>query len=66
MASLEKGKVNSSFYITLKEMPQLDGDYVIFGEVIEGFDTVKKIANFGDELGNTRLDIIIEDCGELK
>lgn len=66
MASLERGIVNSSFYITVNKMPELDGKYVIFGEVIEGLDTVRKIANFGDDMGSPRFDIIIEDCGELK
>jgi peptidyl-prolyl cis-trans isomerase B (cyclophilin B) len=34
----------SQFYICLKDLPQLDGNYVVFGKVVEGMDVVDKIA----------------------
>jgi len=34
----------SQFYIVLKDLPQLDGQYTVFGQVIEGLDVVDKIA----------------------
>jgi peptidyl-prolyl cis-trans isomerase B (cyclophilin B) len=33
----------SQFYICLKELPHLDGNYTTFGKVIEGMDTVMKL-----------------------
>jgi len=33
------------FFITLKDVYQLDGDYTIFGRVISGLDVADKIAN---------------------
>ncbi|MBR9914369.1 MAG: peptidylprolyl isomerase [Algicola sp.] len=33
------------FFITLREVRQLDGDYTIFGRVIDGLDVADKIAN---------------------
>jgi len=34
----------SQFYITLKPMPELDGKYTVFGEVIEGLDILDRIS----------------------
>lgn len=39
----EKRSSGSQFYITLEEVPFLDGEYTVFGQTIEGFDVVKKI-----------------------
>ena len=66
MSSIEQGKNSSSFYITLKPFPHLDGRFVIFGEVTEGMDVLKKASNFGSPSGKSRIPINIEDCGELK
>jgi peptidylprolyl isomerase/peptidyl-prolyl cis-trans isomerase B (cyclophilin B) len=33
----------SQFYITLDSTPQLDGEYTVFGQVIEGMDVVQSI-----------------------
>lgn len=32
------------FFIVLKRMPQWDGKYVVFGEVIEGLDVADQIS----------------------
>jgi peptidyl-prolyl cis-trans isomerase B (cyclophilin B) len=34
----------SQFYIALQDLPQLDGQYTVFGSVVEGMDVVDKIA----------------------
>ena len=34
----------SQFYIALKPMPELDGKYTVFGEVIEGLDILDRIS----------------------
>lgn len=46
----------SQFYITLAPQPFLDGQYTVFGQVIEGMDVVYKI-NVGDKM----LKVYIED-----
>jgi len=45
----ERASSGSQFYITLAETPFLDGEYTVFGEVVEGMDIVQSIA-VGDEI----------------
>ncbi|MEX0798350.1 MAG: peptidylprolyl isomerase [Bacteriovoracaceae bacterium] len=46
---------DSQFYIALDEQPHLDGKYTIFGEVVEGLDTVDKIKQ-GDKMLSVSLE----------
>lgn len=41
----KKESSGSQFYIALNSLPALDGEYTVFGEVVEGFDVVEKIAH---------------------
>ena len=38
---------------------------VVFGEVVDGLDTVKKIEALGSQSGQTQKKITIADCGEI-
>ncbi len=40
---------SSQFYIALKSLPELDGRYAVFGEVIDGMDVVRRIQQ-GDSI----------------
>jgi len=40
----QKRSSGSQFYICLKDLPFLDGNYTVFGKVIEGIEVVDKIA----------------------
>ncbi len=42
--SQDPNSAGSQFYICLKDLPQLDGKYVVFGKVVKGMDVVDKIA----------------------
>merc|ERR1712055_1058200 len=42
----------------------LDGKHVVFGQVVEGMDVVKKVESFGSQSGKTSKKIIIADCGQ--
>ena len=46
--------------------PHLDGRHVVFGEVIEGMDVVRKIESVGSRSGQPSGKVIIVDSGELK
>jgi cyclophilin family peptidyl-prolyl cis-trans isomerase len=40
----EKRSNGSQFYICLRDLPQLDGQYTVFGKVLKGMDVVDSIA----------------------
>ena len=45
--------------------PHLNARHVVFGQVIEGMDVVKKIESYGSQSGRTKAEIKIVDCGQL-
>jgi cyclophilin family peptidyl-prolyl cis-trans isomerase len=52
MANQRAGANGSQFLIIVSDAPALRPQYPLFGEVVEGLDVVKKIANDGDSKGN--------------
>ena len=66
MANAGPNTNNSQFFITLKKTPWLDNKHVVFGIVISGFDTVKKIENLEtDDKDKPLTDVIIIKSGLL-
>ena len=65
MANAGPNTNGSQFFITTVPDPRLDGKHVVFGEVVEGSDLVKKIETLGSGSGKTRAKIVIEDSGQL-
>ncbi|CAF1224935.1 unnamed protein product [Didymodactylos carnosus] len=63
MVNKSKNTNGSQFFITTAITSWLDGKNVAFGEVLEGYDVIKKIEEYGSPSGITSKKITISDCG---
>eukprot|EP00933_Yihiella_yeosuensis_P032499 TRINITY_DN2609_c0_g1_i1.p1 TRINITY_DN2609_c0_g1~~TRINITY_DN2609_c0_g1_i1.p1 ORF type:complete len:405 (+),score=88.39 TRINITY_DN2609_c0_g1_i1:61-1215(+) len=66
MANAGKDTNGSQFFITLAATGHLDGKHVVFGQVVDGMDVVKKMAAVGSGSGTPSKSVTIVDCGEVK
>ncbi|KAL7055868.1 hypothetical protein AAHC03_022954 [Spirometra sp. Aus1] len=65
MANAGPNTNGSQFFLTTAVTSWLDGKHVVFGQVVEGQDVVKKMEAIGSQSGKTSKTVTISDCGQL-
>jgi cyclophilin family peptidyl-prolyl cis-trans isomerase len=60
MANAGPNTDGSQFFLTTVATPWLNGNHTIFGEVVEGMDTLKAIEATGSQSGKTSEKLVIE------
>ncbi|KAL7302746.1 hypothetical protein TKK_0004793 [Trichogramma kaykai] len=65
MANAGANTNGSQFFITTVKTAWLDGKHVVFGNVVDGMEVVKKLESYGSQSGKTSKKIVVADCGQL-
>mmetsp|Transcript_44710 Transcript_44710/g.70798 ORF Transcript_44710/g.70798 Transcript_44710/m.70798 type:complete len:173 (-) Transcript_44710:161-679(-) len=65
MANAGPNTNGSQFFLCTVKTAWLDGKHVVFGNVTEGMDVVKKIEAVGSQSGKCSKPVMIADCGQL-
>ena len=66
MANIGRNANNSQFLILLGKAPWLDGNDVVFGELVQGEQVIDAIERFGSKEGKVSALIKIAESGEIR
>eukprot|EP01095_Lingulamoeba_sp_RSL-Kostka_P009285 TRINITY_DN31_c0_g1_i1.p1 TRINITY_DN31_c0_g1~~TRINITY_DN31_c0_g1_i1.p1 ORF type:complete len:169 (-),score=80.11 TRINITY_DN31_c0_g1_i1:184-690(-) len=65
MANAGPNTNGSQFFITTVKTSHLDGNHVVFGKVVEGYDVIQKIESNPTGMNDVPIkEVTIMDCGE--
>jgi peptidylprolyl isomerase len=65
MANRGRDTNTSQFFICFKDTPWLDGRHVVFGQVLNGAVTLRRLEFYGSSSGQVNQDLRIVKCGVL-
>merc|ERR1711879_844903 len=65
MANAGPNTNGSQFFVCTAKTSWLDGKHVVFGQVVEGMDVVKKVESYGSQSGKFSQKICVADSGQL-
>merc|ERR1712226_434846 len=65
MANAGPGTNGSQFFLCTVKTDWLDGKHVVFGQVVEGMDVVKKIEGVGSQSGKCAKPVMVADSGQI-
>merc|ERR1711974_100535 len=65
MANAGPNTNGSQFFICTAKTAWLDGKHVVFGQIVEGMEVVKKVESYGSQSGKCSQKIVVADSGQI-
>jgi len=63
MANAGPNTNGSQFFLCTAATGWLDGKHIVFGQVVEGYETIKAMESIGSQSGSVDFAVKIVDCG---